>query len=457
MAHTNCTRVFALLIASLSAATVAGCMESAVETASTSGSSNPQTSTGGRQVPDRSIPAVAEPPAQCAPTAFRFPETACVDETAQLELDPCDESDFADATWQTHQSEHFTFHYFSGTAAAADIEAIANKRETAYNTIREKLGIYTAPAIEVYLSPNRVAATEHGRAMGRAYPSAGRYEVVYTGAADSFEMTHYGHELTHVLAHELDPQHPVRLGILSEGLAELLDHSGRDLHAAYADKLRAGKESRAYVASFDSNDAWGSNYGRAGSLVAFLRDRFGWNDFVRIYKRAYVEWSNGCYRDPTYGCVTTGDQVATVLDGILQEVVGQSWTQVQRDWEARVREALAQPSTIATTDYRHIQAVVNQMDAAINERDAAKYRTTMGGFYCEWGGEDMRQQIAARAVNMGDVQTALVDVRRSGTKNFSTAIATVLRRFASGETQAQTLYFEHLPSGWKVVWGPDWQ
>ena len=46
-------------------------------------------------------------------------------------------------------------------------------------------------------------------------------------------------------------------------LAEYLDGSGRDLHRAYADRLTAGWESRTNVVSFDDDDVWGRNYGRA--------------------------------------------------------------------------------------------------------------------------------------------------------------------------------------------------
>lgn len=379
------------------------------------------------------------------------------DEPAILEMDGCDDETFEGAEWETHTSEHFIFRFFTETAAEHDIARIVAERERAYATIREVLEVEAEPTFEVYLSPNRSAAQVHGRGLGSAYPASGRYEVVYTGAPDGFESTHYGHELTHMLAHERVPSGS-QLPIFGEGLAELLDHSGRDMHRAYARQLHNRWETRVRIVEFQAYDLYGRYPGRAGSLVQFFQERYGWEAVGELLGETAVRWSGGCYRHPTVGCVSTVEALEAVLDHASMTVLGESWITVREGWAEVVQAALAaEAGELLGEDRAEIAALIQWMDYAITESDAVAYRRTMEGFYCDWGGEALRASIAERAVEaFGYTTSELVSLRRGDTKNFRTAAALVRRVDEHGVVSFESLRLEHFPVGWRVIWGPDW-
>lgn len=376
-----------------------------------------------------------------------------------LQVDLCDDRTFLGVDWSSETSAHFVLYYLPGTAAERDLDSIIADRERAYGAIHSALGLEVEPMVEVYLSPNRVAATARGLGRGTAYPGQDRLEVVYTGAADSFEAVRYGYLLTHVLAFYLDPDHPQRLPILAVGLAEYFDQAGRDQHAAYALNLNAGVETRTHVASFDSRDPWGKNYGRAGSLVQFLIERYGLDGFLELHRAGYVAWQQGCYRHPDHGCVSSPEALTEMLDRLLVDTVGERWTDVQPMWAARVQAALAQETAEVSVEHRvEIENLVGVMDAALSCNDWEAYRSTMDGFYCDWGGEQARVDIAMRSVAAFDeVTSEVVAVYPTGIKNFSTAIALVQRRESRGVVSTHRIHLEHFPIGWRATWGPDWE
>lgn len=375
-----------------------------------------------------------------------------------LVADMCDEAPYTGATWQTLSTTHFTLSYLPGTVADEQKLEIGARLEDAYATIRAGLGVTAEPHIAVTLSPSRTAAAAHGKAFGRAWPNLARYEVIYTGAADSYESTRYGQLLTLVLDFQIDSMNRYRAPVLATGVAEYLDHSGRNMHDAYAQQLLAGIESRVRVAEMDTKDVNGRNPGRSGSLVQFLVDHYGLETFHDIYRATAVTWNGSCNVHGTYGCLGTPAQLTAMLDGVLTGLTGDSWADVQAMWLAEVDAALERaPVGMDAASTAEIENLVATMDRAISADDAAQYRTTLEGFYCEWGGDAGRDEIAARAVNAyGTMSSQILGLYATGTKNFSTAQAFVMRTDEHGVPTFATLQFEHLPVGWRVTYSPDW-
>lgn len=378
---------------------------------------------------------------------------------APVATDACDESSYPAATWLSQSSAHITAYYIAGTAAESDVASVLAAREAAYASITTALGVTSEPTISVYLSPNRLAATANGKSMGNAFPGADRVEVVYTGAANSFEVTRPGSLLARALEYHIDTANPKRIPFLSVGLAEVLDQSGRDLHDAYAQNLHGAVETRVRVNSFESNDPQGKNTGRAGSLVKFLIDRYGMASFLDMFKATAVTSAAGCsLKSATYGCINSAAALTAMLDGVITAHTDDDWATVAALWKAEVDASLASaPITLPVADRNAIKNLVNLMDQGIETGDPAVYRSTMEGFYCEWGGDAMRSEIAQRTIDAyAGSQTTLVRVYPTGASNFTTARAIVRRLDDRGVAHQQTLYLEKLPDGWRVTYGPDW-
>src|SRR6185295_17134195 len=124
--------------------------------------------------------------------------------------------------------------------------------------------------------------------------------------------------LARALEFHIDTANPKRIPMLSVGLAEVLDQSGRDLHDAYALNLHAAVETRVRVSSLETSDVTGKNVGRAGSLVKFLIDRYGMSTFIAMFKDATVTSAGGCsLKSATYGCINSAAALTTMLDGVL--------------------------------------------------------------------------------------------------------------------------------------------
>ena len=373
--------------------------------------------------------------------------------------DDCNDPNHAGQSWSSTSSAHLVAWTLPGTAAESDVASILAAREAAYTDITTRLGITTEPTITVYLSPNRLAAAQHGKSFGGAFPGQDRVEVVYTGSADGFESLRPGNLLARALEFHIDTANPKRVPLLSVGLAEVLDQSGRNLHDAYAQNLQAGTETRVRIASFDSGDVTGKNVGRAGSLVKFLIDSYGMPAFLDMFKATAVASAPGCAMKSTvYGCINSAAALTTMLNGVISAETGDSWATVAAAWKVEVDSHLASvPLTMPLADRNAIKNLVNLMDQAIITDDADLYRSTMEGFYCDWTGETGRADIAARTVDAYDsTQSNVVRVYPTGASNFTTARVLVRRVDERGLVTNINLSVEKLPQGWRVSYGPDW-
>lgn len=378
---------------------------------------------------------------------------------AAFATDQCDDSTFADAVWQTRRTAHFDLHYLPGTAAAADIDDIAASREEAYAAIRVELGLGAEPTLDVYLSPNRRAASAHGLRPGFAFPAADRYEVVYSGEADSYEVTRPGYLMTQVLSAKLAPEGRHQLPILERGLAELLDQSGRDLHDAYAGQIRvAGAPHRSAVELVD-DDVRGMRSEAAGSLVQLIVEHHGMETLLGLLRDTAAPWAQSCYRDASARCIETGAQLAARLDTALERWTGERWNALQRSWMQRLDERLklaVQP--VGAEDLAAVTQLIRGADAAFAARDAEAYRATMDGFYCGWADDKKRSETARAIVEDGEsVRTQVVAVHPTSVKNFPTMRVEVRRHAADGATSTRLVDVEHFPVGWRVTWDTEWR
>lgn len=375
-----------------------------------------------------------------------------------LSTDRCDDATHAGEPWLQAASQHFALYFFHDTAAQADQDEILAKREAAYNEIRAALGVTEEPTVSAFLTPSRLAASANGRGAGTAYPGLDRIEVLYTGAHDGYESNRYGHELTHILDAYIDPLNPRRHPFMAEGLAEYLDQSGRDMHAAYAQQLLAGNETRVRLTTLETRDVSARNYGRAGSFVQLLVERYGMPTFLDIYRATAVTWTNGCWTHAKVGCINTPEKLTTMLDGAIQAKGYETWAVVQQVWEQKVHEALASADTaLPEEDVQEIENLVRVGDLAIARRDAAMYRSTLDGFYCDATADAMRDQVSSRAVSaMSGTTSKIEGIRATGIKNFRTAQVFVRRTDSRGLSTFINLSVEHFPEGWRVTWGPDW-
>lgn len=354
---------------------------------------------------------------------------------------------------------HFQFHYVTGSAAESNIDHIATVREEAYASIRAALAIAHEPTIEVHLSPTRVIAAALGRRAGMAFPGSDRYEVIYTGDPLSYEGAHYGHELTHVLAYYLEPGGVRSLAILEEGLAEYLDQSERDLHHAYIDKLLAGIEDLEHWDNIEDGDVWGWNYGRAGSLVTYLVEEYGMDSFLDIYRKAKIGWSNGCWRHEPTGCLGGAASVIAAIGWSVEQVTGDTWTDVQHGWSAVVSSYIEQgPTEMSAHDWAEIQRVIQAMDQAVNCDDWAVYRSAVDGFYCDWRSEAGRVTLSERMVDKHDqFESTVLALYPIGTRNYPEAVALVQRTDSTGGTVEIRLRLEKFQEGWRTTWDDGWK
>jgi hypothetical protein len=185
------------------------------------------------------------------------------------------------------ESAHLIVHYVKGTAAQRDLARIIADREKAYQQITGLLKVAPEKKIAVFLYPTR-ESSQSGHGTGHALNDGAGVSVNYFDFSPSFERSHYGHELTHAIAFHLAGRHQ-DLPILSEGLAEFLDQSGRDMHDVAAACVRIrGQRTALRVdpgTDLDYSDWPGQcGYEKAGSFVRFLVEAYGWERFLALYK-----------------------------------------------------------------------------------------------------------------------------------------------------------------------------
>jgi hypothetical protein len=151
--------------------------------------------------------------------------------TAQSNLRGLGLDEFFD-DWTVLETEHFRFH-FSPRLAVFDREGFALVREEAFARISDWCGGAPGRPIRFFVW------ADHAEAALAGMPPLG-----YARPADYLIHAYYqqtvGHELTHVISHHaLQPV--LEKGLINEGLAIVLDQTGRDTLARARAAVQAGQ------------------------------------------------------------------------------------------------------------------------------------------------------------------------------------------------------------------------
>lgn len=174
----------------------------------------------------------------------------------------CVESDSSSLSWSTTPSSHFQINTLEGSKAHRNVASIAEQYESSYEAIRTALSLEDAPSIALFLSPDRNAAEQHGKAWGRSFFDD-RIEAIWTGSSKDYHRQHPGYLTAITLLRHKIPAERYAIPLLAMGLAEYLDQSERDLHVEYAVELVTQSESRARIAEFtDAEVSYGNGTDR---------------------------------------------------------------------------------------------------------------------------------------------------------------------------------------------------
>lgn len=191
--------------------------------------------------------------------------------------------------WRRETQGPVTAHAITGSYAAQALSEIAADHAGVYKDVVTTLGaggegIATPAPIAVYLYPSQdVLHGATARRYGFAIAEANEVHALWASARDHQSL---GHEMTHVLAHQMlgEPYE----ALLGEGLAVCLDHATPPPH----DRARALPAQGDLPAPTEIlGDAWFEAapdlvYPASGSFVCYLVERCGMATFAELYRSA---------------------------------------------------------------------------------------------------------------------------------------------------------------------------
>ena len=358
---------------------------------------------------------------------------------------PCDAvPDFAGVPFRAVERGPFRFFVLPGTAADRELDDIAAVRTRALAQLSEALGVRDLERIDVFLSPNRRAAAAHGVGAGVTRFEPTRVEVLFPEGAGSFERHQYGHELVHAVARRLDPDHG-HLPFISEGLAEVLDQSQRDLHLVWAQTLLAEGRTLDDALAFTDADTRGEDYPKAGSFMQVLRSLDARPETVRALFAATRSDEEA-----------TPDTLQRVLEERVAPLFGLSWASLKARWRQQVEARLAGPmAPVPERTWADAKALLATRDEALRRGDPELFRGTLEAFSCGpkdepwWRSHAHRMTRTPRAVTTSIEQISPLD-----RKNFERVMVTAQVQEAGRRTTLR-LVLEHFPEGWKVTTASD--
>jgi len=363
----------------------------------------------------------------------------------------CTDSDpMTDVELIVRDHGRFRVAYLPGTAAERDIDHLVKLREEAMVKIMATLGVVENRKLMLTLSPSRAAAEAHGVAGGRTDPATGNMEVLYLPDEDTYEHQRYGHELTHAIIHGLDPDHDGHLKLVDEGIAELFDQSGRDLHADFVQDMRMHGEALEKGTEIDDADARVESYPKAGSFMTLLREidpraqPFGafYRAVAVVYKGGTTSTLDGRSPPP----------IRAMLDSALRAHYGLGLEELRTRWRARLAPYFEKPARgVSTADRAAIEALFSARDDALRRGDARAYRATMEGFYCDRGTDAVRMGAARRAVaGAPQVHSRVRELFDAGVVNYPQVVVA----YDEQEGERVTPHgarVEKFPVGWRLV------
>ena len=233
--------------------------------------------------------------------------------------------------WQTATDAGITVRWSDGDAAFG--ESALDVAQDAMPTLVDEIGA-SPPVVEIYLYPSREQLISTLRlggrdwAGGQARPELGvvLVDVPNSPAAASEMRRLIPHELTHLLVYQAAQPHYDRVPTwLNEGLATANEWlPDPDLEVALDDAFRTGRllPFESLCAPFPAEvDAARLAYAQSGSLVQFVRDRYG-GQGIRALLAAYR-------------------QNATCAAGV-ERALGISLQTLESDWRAGRRAGSGQ-------------------------------------------------------------------------------------------------------------------
>lgn len=220
-----------------------------------------------------------------------------------------------DFTWTLSESQHFQFHYMSGTAAERDRFQLGALAEASLDEIRSVLEVEFTGQMSIYLVPR--IFWQGGAAYGEKVQLISYLDRNYTGVET---WSYFTHEGTHALAQDLlEPKEngggPD--GVLVEGLAVWASsgHYRREPIDAWAAVLAASDE---YLPLADLRAGpfydyqHETSYLEGASFVKFLVERYGLAKLKQLYGQA------------------TGDQEHD--EALVERLYGKGYVTLESEW-----------------------------------------------------------------------------------------------------------------------------
>ncbi|NIM15478.1 MAG: hypothetical protein GTO45_26170 [Candidatus Aminicenantes bacterium] len=364
--------------------------------------------------------------------------------------DWCDDDPKSNVDFISYSSGSFTLHYLPGTAAERDREDILNKRNSVLATIENMLDIKEDRIIDIYMTPNRRAAKLHNVGAGAASPVQGRIEVLYLDDPQSYEQTRYGHEVTHVVAYNIDPYNRFHLNFIEEGLAEFFDHSGRDYHQVFVQVCKAFKLDLAAAIQLNKDDVYGRSYTKAASFIQTLFDIDPDADkFKAFFSGCYI-YLKGNYPYSPDGQLIDADKLIEIIDSQLKVHYGITFEEFNKQWLDNLTPLVnTKPLRLAEDDLNEIKQLFTVRDQAMSEGNAELYRSTMEGFYCDTLSDSERMSIAEQTISKAAAgKSRVIDAFYLTIKNYAWALV-YFEKTVNGKTEILKAFLEHYPLGWR--------
>ncbi|MGQ0601450.1 MAG: hypothetical protein ACT4QE_07110 [Anaerolineales bacterium] len=228
------------------------------------------------------------------------------------------------AQWARAESACCIFHYLTGTAAERDIELLQQQADAAFEVVADRLGVERR---------HKVIFTLLSRLLGHGGFASGEISITYidrNAAGNNFD-TVFVHEGVHILDRAIANHRPA---FLAEGLAvfiagghykpENLDRRAAALLAWERYIPLADLARNFYPAQHEIG------YLEAGSLVKYLVDTYGWDQFRMMY-----------------ATLQPAPDDATQLDNALSAHYDKSLSDIEAEWLAHLRGVAIEEGDLA--------------------------------------------------------------------------------------------------------------
>lgn len=199
-----------------------------------------------------------------------------------------EELKFESTKSRIYASEHYLFHFQSGSFAEKEIEKIAKEQERAYSKICNTLGIGYSEKINYYFTDNPVEIghviwQEESPCNGVAFCGENKIYAVYTEKIQCIGC----HEDTHLISYSIGCPSSI---FIIEGLAMYMDEVWWDISnekwSAYYKEKMPEVSIKALLCNENFYDTKSEiAYPIAGAFTRFLVDTYGMEVYKEFYKQ----------------------------------------------------------------------------------------------------------------------------------------------------------------------------